>query len=309
MRLVTCLTMLNLGLCFNVAQLSDLVDAHWKALGSGDAVEFVSNLAPGYIEIVNGEVDNTPWTDVGYVKSYFDRVSISDFHVLSSCALAGPNTVIAVIDWQVTFHHTLETVRMGEWQQTYTFNEAGKITKISSICDGAQLQKLSDLLSTEPVDYRPAFQSLVNAFNAKDTQKVLDAFALEEVFWRRNGQNDTCSWYRPRFLNFLFKQSISLSLETFASAVPRSSYAAMTWTHTSKDQKVVTIPDSWFITWNPDGKISHVRSITNGGEAVLYAYVMPTIMESLSPQKKEELNALFRAGDLSPSQLKERLDL
>jgi len=117
-------------------------------------------------------VDNAPWTDVEYVKNYFKRVDVTSLHALSSFVIAAPNSVIVVADWQVKMRDTLDVVRMGEWQQTYTFNEAGKLTKLSSICDGAQVQKLSDMLSTEPVDYKPAFQALVNAFNAKDVRGV-----------------------------------------------------------------------------------------------------------------------------------------
>lgn len=310
MRWVICATLLNLGLCFNAAQLADLVDEHWRAQASGDASTFVSQLAPGYTQIVNGEVDNAPWTNVEYVKNYFARVTVSSLHALSGVILAGPNTVIVVADWQVKFQDTLDVLRMGEWQQTYTFNDAGKLTKLSSICDGAQVQKLSDLLSTEPVDYKPAFQGLINAFNAKDVRGVMDTFAPEGLVWLRNGQNDSFTWPRPRFLGFLFQQTLSVTLDNFASSIPRTSYAALTWTHTAKqDQKVTVLPDSWFITWNPDGKISHVRSVTNGGEAILYAHVIPAVMESLSPQNKEELKSLYQAGDLSLKQLHQRLDL
>jgi len=201
-------------------------------------------------------------------------------------------------------------MNMGEWQQTYFFNDAGKITKINSICDGANVQKFSDLLNTQIVDYRPPFEALVNAFNTKNINGVLSSFVTEEVYWRRNGQNDSFTWIRPRFLGFLFQQSLSLKLDAFASSVPRTSYATMTWTHTSSfNSKVTTIPDSWFVTWNPEGKISHVRSITNGQEAVLYAHMMSTITDSLSAQNKEELRKLAQSGSLSPDQIRKHLDL
>lgn len=94
------------------------------------------------------------------------------------------------------------------------------------------------------------------------------------------------------------------------SAIPRTTYALLEWTHTAKqDQKVTVLRDSWFVTWSPDSKISHVRSVTDGSEAIIYAHVIPSIMDSLSSQNKEELKNLYQAGDLSLKQLHKRLDL
>jgi len=205
---------------------------------------------------------------------------------------------------------TLETLNMGEWQQTFTFNNDGKLTKLSSICDGAYVQKYSDLISPQMIDYRPAFEALVNAFNTKNVNGVLSAFVPEELYWRRNGQNDSFTWIRPRFLGFLFQQSLTVTLDSFASSVPRTSYAAMTWTHIAqRDRKVSSIPDSWFVTWNPDGKISHVRSITNGQEAILYAHLIQSVTETLSSQSKEDLRKMYESGTFNANRLRQHLDL
>jgi hypothetical protein len=304
------LAMLGLGVCFNVVELSNLVDSHWKARAEGDAAAFVALLAPGFSQTINGEVDDTPWTDEKYVRDLFNKVSFSLANPLTSVAPVGPNAVIVVMDWDVTFLDTFEFLNMGEWQQTYTFNDNGKLIKLSNICDGANVQKYSDMVSPQIVDYKPAFEALVSAFNTKNVNGVLSAFVPdEELDWRRNGQNDSFVWIRPRFLGFLFQQSLTLKLDSFASSVPRTSYAAMTWTHTSKHDKVTLIPDSWFVTWNPDGKISHVRSITNGQEAILYAHIIPVVTEALSPQSKDELRKMYQAGSVSSDQLRKHLDL
>jgi hypothetical protein len=310
MRAVVLLTSLALSSSFNVVELSDFIDAHWRAQTEGDAVAFVSHLAPGFSQVINGEVDNTAWTDVTYVQDLFQKVTFSSVNSLSSVAVAGANTVIVVIDWEVQFVNTLETLNMGEWQQTFTFNDDGKLIKLSSICDGAYVQKYSDLVSTQVIDYRPSFEALVNAFNTKNVNGVLSAFVPEELYWRRNGQNDSFTWIRPRFLGFLFQQSLTLTLDSFASSVPRTSYAAMTWTHTAqRDHKVSSIPDSWFVTWNPDGKISHVRSITNGQEAILYAHLIRSVTETLSPQSKEDLRKMYESGSFNANRLRQHLDL
>jgi len=275
----------------------------------GDAAAFISNLAPEFSQVINGEVDNTRWTDVTYVQGLFQQVDFASINPLSSVALAGVNTVIVVFDWEARFLNTLETLHMGEWQQTFTFNANGKLTKLYSICDGAYVQKYSDLVSPQLLDYRPAFEALVNAFNTKNVNGVLSAFAPEEVHWRRNGQNDSFTWTRPRFLGFLFQQALTLKLDSFGSSVPRTSYAVMTWTHTSQDHKVTPISDSWFVTWNPEGKISHVRSITNGQEAILYAHLIRSATESLSPQSKEDLRQMYQSGSFTADRLRQHLDL
>jgi len=302
------MTLLALGACFNVVELSDFVEAHWKAQAEGDAAAFVSLFARGFTQTVNGEADTTPWTDEKFVQSLFRRVAFHSISALTSMALAGPNTVIVVIEWEVRFKDTLETLNMGEWQQTYTFNDAGKIFKLSSICDGAFVQRYSDLMSPPIEDYRPAFESLVTAFNTKDVNGVLTAFVPEEVYWKRNGQNDSFTWIRPRFLGFLFQQTLTVKLDAFASSVPRTSYAIMTWTHTKGDT-VTVIHDSWFVTWSPEGKLSHVRSVTNGQEKLLYASMMPSITDSLSADSKEELRRLYQSGKVTSEDLRRHLDL
>jgi len=309
MRAIISMTLLALGACFNVVELTDMIEAHWKAQGDGNAVAFVSHLARGFTQTVNGEADTTPWTDEKYVQGLFRRTNFPVLAALSAMALAGPNTIIVVIEWEVRFKDTLDTLHMGEWQQTYLFNDAGKIFKLSSICDGASVQKYNDLLSQPIEDYRPAFKVLVLAFNTKDVNGVLSAFVPEDVYWKRNGENETFTWVRARFLGFLFQQAFTLTLDAFASAVPRTAYATLTWTHTSSVGKVTVIPDSWFVTWNPEGKISHVRSITNGLEKVLYASMMPSITDSLSPDAKEDLRKLYQTGAVTNEDLRKHLDL
>jgi hypothetical protein len=278
----------------------------------GNAPAFVSHLAPEFKHYINGEVEETPWTDALAMQSLFDRLAISQLQKISSAVSAGPTSLMVIVDWDLEFRDTLERLEMGEWQQTYSFNDRGKIVKIDSIADGAVVQQFYDLmgLPTPPSDagYRPAVEALVNAVNAKDANAFLSAFASEDVYWKRNGQNDTFVWTKPKFLGYLFQEQISVQLDAFANAVPRTSYAVLTWTLSAKG-KTITIPDSWFITWNTEGKISHIRSVTDGQEKIIYAFLMPRIAEKLAPEKKEQLAKLYKAGTLSPEDFRKHLDL
>jgi len=315
MRVVVLCGLLTLGASLSVLDMQSKIDRFMKGLVEGNAQEVVSLVSPDFKHFVNGEEHPGPWTDLNAMTSLFNTVSFGPINPLSSVVISAPNTAMSVFEWELQFKDTLDHLKMGEWQQTNFFNEQGKIVKTHTIADGAHVQMYTDLLVSAQTHgegeklYQQHFEEMVKAFNAKNVDGVMNTFIEEEVYWQRNGQNDSFVWPRPKFLAALFQEQVTVKLDSFASAVPRTSYAFLTWTLVKAEQ-TTKVPDSWFITWTPEGKISHVRSVTNGQEKVIYAYVMGNIAEKLPAEKKEQLRSLYQAqGALSPEDLRKHLDL
>lgn len=246
----------------DILNMQDLIERHWRIQKRGDAEAFVANLAPDAKFFVNGEEDNAPWTDLSFVKDLFTRVQYSRTEAVTTIGLLDKNQIMYVIDWGVTILNTFEYQTLGPWQQKVLFTDEGKIQSIHSVCDGINLSRFGALLEPNTRDNKASMLAVLEAYNTKNLDAVVASYDPYAVHFTRNMEKDLADWNKPLFLKIFFaKCEIDATLDSFADADVRASYAHITWTlKVPGDDEPIIFQDAWYITWNPDGQIAQVSS-------------------------------------------------
>lgn len=144
----------------------------WDAAMQGDAEKYHSFFASNVKIVTNGEEDEAPWGDVKFVKSLFSKVRYGNIIATTPIAKSADGSYFITYAWTVTILATGQEIEMGSWSQKITFDGAGKISHISTVCDQLLLDRFS--LALEPMqDLKAVLQTYVDAWNSGDVEKII----------------------------------------------------------------------------------------------------------------------------------------
>lgn len=294
-------TLFGVLLAFGLASASDETKAveekvlkMWGEAAKGDAAAYHSYFADGVEMITNGEVDEAPWGNLGFITDLFTKVRYGKVALVHPVAKGGDNTYFMDLDWYVTVLATGQQLPLGTWSQQYTFNSAGKISKIQSVCNGALLEKFGAALQPPP-PLREDLEKYFQAWAIDDAATVVATYAAGFKF-SRNGKQDMM----PYNMNYVVKlmQLVSWKYEIldFAVAGSDSAVANLKVTVTPKEGgEAVEYLEGWYVTWMEEtDKLLSVAAVSDSADqfdAMSLAFPQLVELKAKMAQKQAEMAA------------------